>query len=186
MEVWISLFLCDSLDMCTMAYLGVYAVLDIPKKEKDRGKLLEKAYFVPMFEKTTSYIIIDNDSMGVEKQQILFDIYELSARYARKQLKEYLEIMGNNYGVVSIMFTTAKNDTKKLRDIFVDKYTEDVYIQKKENAYSEWRFFINEKLEEVKEYATTTEDYHRAYIDKPIDKKYIFPDNIIGDLFNED
>ncbi|NDV68508.1 hypothetical protein [Dysgonomonas sp. 25] len=176
---------CDSLDMCCVAFIGVYAVLDIPKTEKDRGRLLEKAYFVPMFEKPTSYILSENDSLYIKKQQIVFDIYELSARHARMQLEEYQKKMGSPYGTISIMFSTVSNDTKKYRDKLVKEYTNDVYLQKKENAYYIWRSFIDEKLEELKQYATTTEDRLRACTQKPIDKKYISPDTIIGNLSND-
>lgn len=180
-----SKYLCDSLNMCYMAFVGVYTVLDIPKKEKDRGRFLEKPYFVPMFDKTTSYIIGENDSIGIQKQQIIFDIYELSARYARKELDRYKKEMGSAYGTISIMFSTVADNLEKFRQALVDEYTKDVYIQQRNNAYSEWRLLVDDKLEESKEYATTTEDYHRAYIKEPIDKKYIFPDTIIGNLFDK-
>lgn len=180
-----SQYLCDSLNMCYMAFLGVYTALDIPKKQRDRGKLMEKAYFVPMFEKTTSYIIEENDSIGIQKQQIVFDIYELSARYARKELDRYQKEMRPAYGIISIMFSTVAKDSENFRKKLVGEYSKDVYIQQRDNAYAEWRLLIDDKLEEWKQYATTAEDHHRAYVGEPIDKKYIFPDTIIGSFTND-
>lgn len=182
-----SKLLCDSLNMCCVAYVGVYSVIDIPKNKKDRGKLLEKVYFVPMFEKTTSYIIENSSSSEIEKQQIIFDIYELSARSARKKLIELQQQtdsinQGSTYGILSTMFTTIKDNTKNMRDQLINEYTEDVYIQKRKNSFNEWRASIDEKLKESEEYQTTEEDRHRAFSGKPIDKKYIMPKSIIGNL----
>jgi len=176
---------CDSLDMCTMASIGVYAVLDIPEKKKDRGKLFEKAYFVPMFEKATSYILKESDSIGIKQQQLTFDVYELSARYARKQLEEFTNLNKNSYGMVSIMFKTIKDDAKKMRDKIVDASTHDIYIIKNDSAYYKWRSFIDEGLNSLKEYATTLEDCRRAINNGPLDKKYIESETLIS-LFKED
>ncbi|MDD6209432.1 MAG: hypothetical protein PUB21_02380 [Bacteroidales bacterium] len=181
-----SRFYCDSLDMCTVASVGVYAVLDIPKKRKSRGKLFERAYFVPMFEKATSYILNENDSLGTEKQQIVFDIYEISARYARKELNRYFGEMGNSYGAISLLFSTVNADAKKLKKELIDAYTKDVYILRTDSAYYKWREFIDNGLENFKEYATTPEDCYRAITKKPLDKRYIEPEMIVGNLFEDE
>ena len=179
---------CDSLDMCTMAFLGYFKILDIPKKEKDRGLLLEIAYFAPMFEKNTSYILDDKDPLGVAKQQVIFDIYEVFARMTRRKFKELYKELGaeGHYGVLSIMFTTTTGDFEKKRKDIVGAYSREVYIEKKDSAYYQWRELVDEGLSSLSEYATTIEDCERAIKGKPLDKRYITPEFIMGNLFEDE
>lgn len=44
----------DEYGFTAAASVGLWSVLDIPKKKKDRYKKLEKVYFAPAFEKATS------------------------------------------------------------------------------------------------------------------------------------
>lgn len=177
---------CDSLNLCTVASVGVYSVLDIPKKEKDRGRLLEKAYFVPMFEKATSYSIPPTDSIDIMNQQIVFDIYELSARMSRKKLKEFLDLMPNAYGGASIMFKTIDDDASEYRKKMVGKFTRETYILQKDSAYHTWRVHIDNALKETEQFKTSDDDRLRAITKKPIDKAYIMPNTIMGNLFDND
>ena len=164
-----------------MAYVGLFGALDIPKKKKNRGKLIEKAYFAPAFEKTTSYII-KNDSLGIEKQKLVFDIYEISARCARKELAHYQDSIGR-YGILSIIFKTIWADAKELHNKMVDAFTKDIYIEHRKGAYEEWKKEVAKILEELKEFATKPDDCYRFVKMKPIDKNYIMPKTVIGNLF---
>lgn len=172
---------CDELDLCTSAFVGVFAVLDIPKKKRKRGKLIEKAYFAPAFEKTTSYIL-KNDSTGIEKQKVVFDIYELSARFARQQLAHYQDSIGG-YGIISIMFKTIEADAIQMRTAIINSWTKDIYLDKREGAYEEWRDRIDKLLAETEEFKTKPEDCYRFVKNEPIDEGYIMAKTLIGNMF---
>lgn len=183
-----SRFFCDSLNICCLASLNIYTALDIPENEKDRGILFEHAYYVPIFDKTTSYIVNNQDpikiNMDIKKQQLVFDIYELSARLARKRMDDFIK--SNNgekiYGLIAIMFNTIREEAEQNREKLINSYTEDIYITKKSNAYITWRKIIDEELETLKDYATTTIDRQRAFTKKPINQNYIIDENPIISL----
>ena len=171
---------CDELDLCTSACVGVFAVLDIPKKKRKRGELIEKAYFVPAFEKNTSYIL-ENDTVGIKKQKIVFDIYELSTRFARQQLTQFQDSMPG-YGITTIMFKTVEARAIEMRTLLIDSYTKDIYIDKIEGAYKTWKVRIDKKLSDTEEYATRPEDCYRFVKNEPIEKGYIKAKNVVGNL----
>lgn len=172
---------CDDLNLCTSASIGVFAVLDIPKKKRDKGELIEKAYFLPAFEKTTSYIL-KNDTLGIEKQKIVFDIYEISARFARQQLNHLQDSIGG-YGIISIMFKSVEARAIEMRDFFVESYTKDIYIDKKEGAFEDWRKQIDNLLIDTKEFATKLEDCNRFIKKQPIDDNYEQAKTVINNLY---
>ena len=171
---------CDDFDLCTMASIGVFAVLDIPKKKRKRGELIEKAYFAPAFEKSTSYIL-RLDSLGIEKQKVVFDIFEVSARFARQQLQQLQDSVGG-YGMIYLMFKSVEARAIEMRKSLVDSYTKDVYIDKKEGAYLEWRERVDKLLFDSKEYATKPEDCYRFVKNEPIDENYMMAKTVVGNL----
>jgi len=67
------------------ASVGIWSILDMPEKKKDRYKKFEKVYFAPAFERTTSYTKTD-DTLQIAMQNTYLDICEIWARWARKQL----------------------------------------------------------------------------------------------------
>ena len=172
---------CEEFNLCVNAYVGVFAILDIPKKKRKRGKLMEKAYFAPAFEKTTS-CILKLDSLGIEKQKIVFDIYELSARFARQELANLQDSIGT-YGTISIFFKSVEMKAIKLRDTIVESCSQDIYVNNRKGAYEEWRTKIDELLEETKKYATKPEDCYRFVKNEPIDENYKMAENVLGNLY---
>lgn len=175
---------CNQYNMCTMAFVGIYATLDVPKKMHDRGKLLEKAYFVPVFEKSSSYIL-KKDTSGINKQQIIFDIYEISARFARKKMLQYRDSLPG-YGSATLVFKTVETDASEFRTTLLNAYTSDMYINKINNAYAIWRDRIDTLLKNTNSYTTTLEDCQRAIKKEPLSRKYITPKLFIGDLNAEE
>ena len=171
---------CDELDLCVVASTGVFAVLDIPKKKRKRGVLIEKAYFAPAFEKSTSFII-KLDSTGIAKQKVVFDIFEVSARFARQQLQHLQDSVGG-YGIISIMFKSVEARAIEMRTSLVDSYTKDVYIDKKAGAFEIWRERVDKLLAESKEFATKPEDCYRFVQNAPIDENYEMAKTVIGNL----
>jgi hypothetical protein len=172
---------CDELDLCVVASIGVFAVLDIPKKKRKRGELIEKAYFAPAFEKSTSFII-KLDSTGIAKQKVVFDIFEVSARFARQQLQNLQDSIGG-YGTISIMFKSIEASAIEMRTSLVDSYTKDVYIDKNAGAYEIWRASVDKLLAGSEEFATKPEDCYRFVKNAPIDENYEMAKTVIGNLY---
>lgn len=171
---------CEDFDLCAMAAIGVHAVLDIPKKKRKRGKLIEKAYFAPAFEKTMSYLLKE-DSMEIAKQKLVFDIYEVSTRLARRELA-HLQDSVSGYGIISKMFKTVEAKAVEFRKAMVDSFTKDVYIYKRDGAYLKWRARVDELLVNLNEFATKPEDCYRFVKNIPIDDRYIEAPKVIGNL----
>lgn len=173
----------DEYGFTASASVGIWSVLDIPKKKRDRIKKFEKVYFAPAFEKTTSYIRT-NDSIQIEMQNLYFDICELWARWARKELKT-LQDTTNAAGTLSIFYMTVKEDMNKNRISMFRAYFKEVFIDKAEGAFEKWRNELDKELERTKMWATTPEECHRLLIQKPIEKGYIMAPTIMGPLFME-
>jgi len=181
-----TVFYCDSLDMCTLAYVGLFSVLDVPKKKRDRGKKLEKVYFAPAFEKGPS-CTIPNDSLGLAYQQLIFDVYESAARMARKKLKNIEDSLGvGNYGTRYLFYKTVEADVASFRDRVVKGITQDLYIKKREGAYQEWLDIINKSLDLLKDFATKPEDCYRFVKGSPIEEGYIKSETVAGDIWKKD
>lgn len=157
-------------NLTASASVGVWSILDVPKKKKDRGKKLEKVYFAPAFDKKGS-VAISTDTMQIAIQAIYFDICELTARLARKQLKALQDTM-KGYGTLYIMYSTITKDMEEKRQKMNVSFTKEVIVEKKEGAYESWRKFYDEMLEKTKEWTTTPEECYRLLTGKPIEPDY--------------
>ncbi|WP_310558367.1 hypothetical protein [Flavobacterium sp.] len=173
----------DEYGFTASASVGLWSVLDIPKKKKDRYKKFEKVYFAPAFEKTTSYIRT-NDSLQIEMQNLYFDICEVWARWARKELKVFQDATKAT-GTMSIFYMTVKEDMHKNRISMFRAYFKEVFIDKNKGAFEKWRKEIDKTLEETKMWATAPEECHRLLTQKPIEEGYIMAPPLIGPLFND-
>jgi hypothetical protein len=162
------------------AYIGIWSILDIPKKKKDRGRKLEKVYIAPAFDKTASFAIT-NDTMQVVMQQVYFDIAETWARWARQKLSMYQDTM-KGYGSLLLMYSTVIKDTKAGQQQMFSAYAEDVIINKKEGAFEKWRKLVNDQLNETNLWATKPEDCYRFIVRKAIDKDYVESPFVVGVL----
>lgn len=172
---------CNKYSLCVSASTGLFAVMDIPEKKRMRGQLLEKVYIVPAFEKATSFII-RLDSTGISKEMVTFDIFELSARFARQQLQK-LQDSVPGYGIVSIMFKSVEARAADVRDGLIHAYVKDVYIDNKPGAFKMWRERIDRFLAESEKYATKPEDCFRFIKNAPIDENYKMAKKVIGNLY---
>lgn len=174
---------CEELSFCTCGSFGMFSVLDVPKKKKNRGKLYEKAYFLPAFEKKTSWNL-KNDSIGIKQQQLVYDIFELSARLSRQKLKQMQDTI-KGYGTISIWYYTLKTYEAERRTKLIDQYTNEVIVKKEVGAFEKWKSRIESLLNELQEFATTKEDYLRFITSKPTDERYEMAKTIIGNLFDK-
>ena len=167
-------------DLGASASVGIWSVVDIPdKKLIRRGERQEHIYVVPLFEKTRSFIIND-DTLAVKLQQVVFDIYEWTSRFMRKELQSFQDSMGGATGSQAVVYETIRNKCKKMCDMLVGQYSREVYIEKQEGAYDKWRKFIDGQLESLKEYATGEAEWQRFLKGEPILPDYVRVKNVIS------
>jgi hypothetical protein len=171
---------CDSIDLCWSAYVGLFTVLDEPKRKKDRGNLFERVYFAPAFEKAPSFRL-NNDSLGYLKQVLIFDMYELAARRCRRDM--HLRFGENpTYGTKYIFFKNVENRNREQLSEMVDDLVRDVYIKNIPGAYESWRIKIDDFLEKNKAYKTKQSDRLRFITNAPLSKRYRKAKTVMGDL----
>ncbi|TAF45315.1 MAG: hypothetical protein EAZ51_07305 [Sphingobacteriales bacterium] len=159
------------------ASVGIWSVIDIPKNKRDRKKKFEKIYFAPAFEKTTSFTKT-TDSVQIEMQNYYFDICEIWARWARKELKDYQDKF-NSIGMSAIFYSTIKKEMNENKLKMYKAYFKDVFIDKKEGAFLKWRNDMIKNLSETKYWTTTPEECFRLMSQKPIEDGYILSPTII-------
>ena len=159
------------------ASLGIWSILDIPKRKRDRHTKFEKIYFAPAFERTTSCALAD-DSVQLAIQKTLFDINELSARWARRKLYT-LRDETNSTGAMSIMYLSVKDEMEAQNQKMVYSFIKQVIISKEEGSFQEWRKTIDDLLLETSKWATTAEECYRLMTGQPIDKDYIMAPTLI-------
>jgi hypothetical protein len=135
--------------------------------------LKEKAYFVPAFQKSNSYIL-KLDSTGIDKQKIIFDIYEVTARFARQRLAHLQDSLGGGYGIVTKYFKSVNVKATEMKTSLINAYTKDIYVDKRVGAYEEWRKKIDTQLAASDKFATKPKDCYRFINNEPIDEDYIW------------
>jgi hypothetical protein len=168
-------------NLTASAAIGIWSVLNVPKKKRDRGKKREKVYFAPAFSKVGSSAI-SPDSMQIAIQEVYFDIAELSARWARRELQS-MQYKMNGYGTLYIMYTTVEKDMQDKYRQMIGVYTKEVIVEKKPGAYESWSAFYDEMLEETKEWATTPEECHRQLTGKPTEPGYEKSPTVAGPIY---
>jgi hypothetical protein len=166
------------------ASVGIWSVLDIPKKKSQRHKLFEKVYFAPAFEKTTSYYN-STDSLQIDMQNLYFDMCEIWARWARKELKSYQDST-KSIGTIAILYMTVKNEMNENRLAMYRDYFNQVFVEKREGAFLKWKLAMQNNLNETKAWATTPEECYRLMTKLPIDENYIKAPNVVGPLTNKE
>ncbi len=170
------------------ANIHLKGIVDIPKSHLSRKIKkrtgYDKAYLAPVFCKNCSCILAE-DSGELVVYQLLFDVAEMCARGARKELHETQEQMNIN-NVNTTFFTTVKNKwNERMRGTWASIY-QDVLIQKKDSAYAEWRKLVDELLEANKDFSTQPNEIKRLILGKPIEQGYVQAKSIIGDLKRND
>jgi len=170
------------------ANIQLIGVVDIPETHLSRKikkrKGFDKSYLAPVFCKDCS-CILSEDSIELEVSQLLFDVAEMCARGARKELFETQSEMSIN-NVNTMFFTTVKNEwDERMRGTW-GSIIQEVLIQKKDGAYEEWRKLIDELLEKNEHFATQPNEINRLISGKPIEQEYVEAKGIIGDLRNKD
>jgi hypothetical protein len=166
------------------ANIQLKGIVDIPKSHLS-GKIKkmtghDKAYLAPVFCKYCS-CILSEDSVELVVYQLLFDVAEMCSRGARRELIETQKKMNIN-NVNTTFFTTIRNKwDEQMRGTWASIY-QDVLIQNKDDAYTEWRKLIDELLEANKDYSTQPDEIRRLILGKPIEHNYVQAPSIIGDL----
>jgi hypothetical protein len=173
----------DKYDISVMASVGIWSVLDTPKKKRDRYRKFEKVYFAPAFERTTSYART-NDSIQIAIQNTYLDICEIWARWARQQLQSWQDTTKAT-GTLTIMYMTVKQEMNENRLKMYGGYFKDVIAEKKEGAFKEWRNLIEKWLDDTEQWAAKPEECYRLMTQQPIEEGYILAPTVLGPMFNE-
>jgi len=165
---------CDSMDYCVVGAFGLFKIVDVTKGRYKPGRYHEKAYMAPAFQKTKSWML-KPDTLGIEIQQLLFDMNELHARSIRYKLDHFLDStdMKNTDNPYTMFFYTFYEQDTEFFNKLQYKFFHDVVYKEGDWNLERWREFIDTGLEQFKEYATTPEDCYRFVIDKPIEKKMV-------------
>ena len=161
---------CDSLSLCWGACVGLWTVIDEPKKKRKRGKLLERTYFTPAFEFAESFQLAD-DSLGYLTQLLIFDAYELGARRCRMDIEQYYNQMPY-YGTISIVFKKVEAENMIMVQGMINNIIQAVYVDRDENAYPSWRNTIDELLADTEGYSTSDQDRLRFITLEPLSDDY--------------
>lgn len=170
----------EKINLLASSGVSVVRFLDIPKKKKNRGKMLEKAYFVPCMRKHQSYSFT-TDTFELEKQKLYLDIAEMICRMARKDI-DSLQNASKSYGMLYFIYVDIANHYCEKFGEFHREYTQAVFVRKEEKAYELWRNITHAKLKELDKYATTPIDCQRIITNQPVDKDYILSPTISGQL----
>jgi len=170
------------------ANIQLKGIVDVPKshlsKKINKRTGYDKVYLAPIFCKNCS-CILSEDSVELLVYQLLFDVAEMCARGARKDLLETQKQMNIN-NVNTMFFTTVKNKwDERMRGTWASIY-QDVLIQKKDSAYAEWRKLVDELLEANKDYSTQPNELKRLILGEPIEQDYVQLKTIVGDLKRND
>jgi hypothetical protein len=166
------------------AQVGLKCILDVPKRKKDRGRLLEKVYVAPFFIKTSS-VSFTKDERELDRQRLYFDMGELNARRLRRDVLR-IQDSTKAYGTVWVMYSSIKDYYCSEFGKMFDDYTYDVFVAKEQGAYERWRKFIDEALSETEQYATKKEDCHRLLTNSPIDPAYEQSENVLDSFMRCD
>jgi hypothetical protein len=153
-------------------------IVDIPKAHLSRRikkrKGYDKSYLAPVFCKENS-CFLSEDSIELEVYHLLFDVAEMCARGARKEILELQTEMSIN-NANTMYFATVRNKCdERMREIWGSIF-QDVLIQNKDGSYAEWRKVVDELLEENIRFATQSNDINRLILGKPIEPDYVEAD----------
>ena len=159
--------------------IDIRGVVDVPNKKRK----FDKFYLAPVFCKDCS-CILSEDSLGLKVDRLLFDIAELCVRNARKELLELQKEM-NADNTYTMFLTSVKNAWDEKMQSFFGSAIREILIEKKNNAYIEWRQMVDEFLQQTESYATQPEDCYRFVLGEPIEKGYKMAKNIAGDMRNK-
>ena len=158
-------------DFRASASIGVWSVMDIPKKPKQRKRKPEKIYIAPAFERTTSFALTD-DPMELEIQNTYLDICEIWARWARERL-DFISDSSGAPGMLITMFPKVMREAEEKRMEMNSRYSREVIIDKKPSALAGWRDLIKKSFEETNRWATRPEECYRLLIGRPLLRGYI-------------
>ena len=168
----------DKYGLQATASVGIWSILDTPKKKADRYKKFERVYFAPAFEFSTS-CTRTTDTLEIAKQNLYLDICEIAARWARRTLTS-IQDSTKATGTLTIMYMTVKDEMHEKRKEMYRSYFKDVFVDKKPGAFEEWRSFYSKLLEDTKQWATRPEECYRLMTQKPIEKGYIEAPTVMG------
>ncbi len=175
--------MCEKYKLCWGACTGLFAVMDVPRKRRDKKIKKEAIYFAPAFEVKNSYRT-NSDTTEYVKQLLVFDMYEWAARRCRMEL-DSIYLNSPSIGIKGIFFKSVEADVQRRLGMMVRIYTQEVYIDELKGAYQKWVQIVRDLLEETKAYKTSSLDRIRFIRNEPILNGYERARNVIGNLYEE-
>lgn len=167
----------DSIQIEVSACLGLWSILDIPKSWK-KGVEYERFYIVPVFNVKKSWAKT-NDSIAILKQQVYFDLNELSARWARKELYNLREQTENATGTTAIYYETIRQKMQEMKQGMYSSYFDAVFRTNSIDSLQSWVDFTVKMLEKTEDFGTKEIEFERIINGQP-EKGYKEAKKIIG------
>ena len=163
---------------------GLWSALDVPDEKGWKKGKMEKYYFCAAMEKGSSFFIV-RDSTELKYAQLIWDICEVSARIARRNLTQFVNSLNEGLkkpanGGASMQYMTCLNDGKQFGDETTHALFNFVITTHDEEAYLAFREHIDKLLTELEEYATTPEEIDRLSSGQP-EQGYMRAQNLMGD-----
>ena len=165
----------------TFANIDFRWVVDVPRRWRgaNAGKI-DKGYIVPVFCRVCS-CILSKDTLSLKVDLLLFDVAEAFARNIRRDINA-IQIEMNIRNPNLMWFYTIKNIEAEEMRRFAIQILRDIFVDKTENAYENWRRVVNQSLEQSIALATTDDDRRRFTSGRPIVAGYIQARSVEGDL----
>lgn len=153
------------------ASIGLWSVMDIPEKSKDRRRKTEQIYIAPAFERTTSFALT-NDATEIAIQNTYLDICEIWGRYARERFAQIRDSSATP-GTLAFMFKKVMDQMEAQRLDMTHRFSREVIVEKKPGAFEGWRNLISETLVKTEKWATKPEECYRHLTGVPLIPGYI-------------
>ncbi len=163
------------------ACIGIWSVLDVPKKKKDRYRKFEKFYFAPAFDRMGSTRISD-DSSQLAIENLSFDMAEYWSRWARRELQTFQDSTQAT-GTLTIWYQTVVDQMQHNKSSMYLGYIKDVCIDKKSGAFEDWKRLVSDLLKSTEAWTTTPEECHRLLTKTPVEPGYILAPHVMGSMF---
>lgn len=161
--------LSERLGIGTVSTIQLLRIVDGPKRKRDAKELPERWYIAPAFCRACSSLNRP-DSLGLAHDRIFFDMAELSARWARRQMDSLRTVLNiDNVGAAFI--ETVCMDADEMMHGLMHTYIKEVVLTRSDSAQASWRDFMHEMLD-LWQYTTTQEDCQRFVHDAPLDERY--------------
>ncbi len=172
-------YVADSIKMNAVACMAIWSVLDIPKSRK--GGIYERFYFAPVVNTNKSWAR-SGDTIAILQEQVFFNINELAARWARRELYLIREENDNATGASAIHYETIRQKMDQFKNGVYRSYFDAAIRTQNLDSLNHWNGFIIEMLEKVQDYETREIEFERL-VSRKSEKGFKKAKKLIGPLY---